>query len=46
VDVKPSFAAEGRNSHAVTHLAWLGVKIQETAFWVITKEKGGLEPLF
>jgi len=46
VDVKPPFAAEGRNLHAVTHLALLGVKMQEPAFWVDTKDEGGHRPLF
>ena len=38
-DVKPPFAVEGRRPVEVTHLALLGVKIAETAFWVLLKEK-------
>lgn len=30
---------EGRRAVEVTHLALLGVKIAETAFWVLLKEK-------
>lgn len=37
---------EGRSLHAETHLALLGVKIRETAFWVITKDEGGLWAAF
>jgi len=46
VDVRPPFAAEGRDSYAVTHLALLGVKMQEPAFWGITKDKGGFIAAF
>ena len=38
-DVRPPFAVEGRRAVEVTHLALLGVKIAETAFWVYCKEK-------
>ena len=31
-DVRPPFAVEGRKLCAVAHLAWLGVKRQETTF--------------
>ncbi len=31
-------AVEDRSLSAVTHLAWLGVKIQEPAFWGIVKK--------
>lgn len=31
------FAVEGRSLLAVTHLAWLGVKIQGPAFWGFNK---------
>lgn len=33
------FAVEGRRLAADTHLALLGVKIQEPAFWVFAKEE-------
>ena len=33
-DVRPPFAVEDRKAVEVTHLALLGVKIAETAFWV------------
>ena len=38
-DVRPPFAVEGRRAVEVTHLALLGVKIAETAFWVYSREK-------
>ncbi len=34
LDARPPFAVEGRRAVEVTHLALLGVKIAETAFWV------------
>lgn len=37
MDVKPPFVVEGRSLLAVTHLAWLGVKIQGPAFWGFNK---------
>jgi len=46
VDVKPPYAAEGRSLHAVTHLALLGVKMQETAFRVYTKDESGYGRFF
>lgn len=33
------YAVEGRSMVAVTHLALLGVKIQDSAFWAIQKKK-------
>ena len=39
LDVRPPFAVEGRRAVEVTHLALLGVKIAETAFWVYCIEK-------
>lgn len=43
MDVKPPAnrlcAVEGRNMVAVTHLALLGVKIQDSAFRAIRKKK-------
>ncbi len=43
MDVKPPAvrlcAVEGRSVIAVTHLALLGVKIQDSAFWGIQKKK-------
>ena len=33
------YAVEGRSMVAVTHLAWLGVKIQDSAFRGNTKDK-------
>ena len=38
LDVRPPFAVEGRRAVEVTHLALLGVKIAETAFWVYLKK--------
>jgi citrate lyase synthetase len=46
VDVRPPLTAEGRSLHAVTHLAWLGVKMQETAFRVYTKDESGFGRFF
>ena len=43
------YAVEDRKADAVAHLACvLGVKIQGTAFWGVTKDKGGrpVRPLF
>ena len=39
LDVRPPFAVEGRRAVEVTHLALLGVKIAETAFWVYSSKK-------
>jgi len=39
LDVRPPIAVEGRRAVEVTHLALLGVKIAETAFWVYIREK-------
>ncbi len=36
-------AVEGRSVSAVTHLALLGVKIQDSAFWGIQKKKQSFE---
>ena len=35
-------SGEGKSVVAVTHLALLGVKRQEPAFWAYTKDKGEL----
>ena len=40
------YAAEGRRCVAVTHLALLGVKVQEPAFWVFKMGSNVLLPIF
>ncbi len=40
--LRKKLSGEGKSMVAVTHLALLGVKRQEPAFWGYTKDKGEL----